>query len=294
VNTTAPGIASIALSHAPQMAQDVDCRQGVTFRAGLAELAAAVAVYDPTLVVFFGPDHMRALVGIAPCFTVVEAAAGYGDWGSPTEDYDVPHDLALSLGRALVAAGIDIGIAQHLKLDHGFGQSTRDLFGSLSAVPILPIVVNCVDRPLATIARTAELGMAVRDFLASELESDQRVLVIGSGGLSHSPPSLIEGARDLSEAQRQQLITDRIDSAAEAINPAWDREFLERLAGSDWRSLASLSDDDLRPSGTGGAEVRTWIASAFAGGEPLHTVAYEPVPPWITGMAISASRQLFG
>ena len=90
---------------------------------------------------------MRALAGIAPCFTVVESATGYGDWGTPAEHYQVPKDLAIALGEHLAAAGIDIAMAPDLRLDHGFGQSTHDLFGSLSAVPLIPIVINCVDRP---------------------------------------------------------------------------------------------------------------------------------------------------
>ena len=189
-------------------------------------------------------------------------------------------------------SGIDIALAPDLRLDHGFGQSTTDLFGSLSAVPLIPIVINCVDRPLATASRTAELGKAVGGFLRTRIPSDQRVLVVGSGGISHAPPSLIPGARDLSEAQRQKLITDNIARAAEAINPEWDRTFLATLAAENWTRLADLTAEDLAPAGTGGAEVRTWIAAAFTGGAPLPTVAYEPVVEWITGMGIAASTSL--
>ena len=287
-----PRIAAVALSHSPQMAQDTNHVQGRRFRDGFAQVAKAVARYQPTLVVYFGPDHMRALAGIAPCFTVVESATGYGDWGTPQEDYRVPHERAVALGQYLAASGIDIALAPHLRLDHGFGQSTADLFGSLSAVPLIPIVINCVDRPLPTAARTAALGRAVGDFLRHEPPDGERVLVIGSGGISHAPPSLIPGARDLTEEQRQRLITDNIARAAEAINPAWDEQFLATLASTSWARLASLTAEDLAPAGTGGAEVRTWIAAAFTGGTPLSTVAYEPVTEWITGMGIAASDTL--
>lgn len=283
-----PRIAAVALSHSPQMAADSEHRQGLEFRSGFAQLAVAVAAYDPTLVVYFGPDHMRALAGIAPCFTVVESATGYGDWGTPAEDYDVPHARAVALGDYVVAAGIDIAMAPHLRLDHGFGQSTHDLFGSLSAVPTIPIVINCVDRPLATAARTAALGRAVGEFLRTGIDDDERVLVLGSGGISHAPPSLVPGARDLTEADRRRLITENIARAAEAINPRWDRGFLATLAGRDWTRLAELTAADLVSAGTGGAEVRTWIAAAFTGGRPLATVVYEPVTEWITGMGIAA------
>jgi 2,3-dihydroxyphenylpropionate 1,2-dioxygenase len=274
------------------MAQDTNHVQGRRFRAGFAQVAKAVARYQPTLVVYFGPDHMRALAGIAPCFTVVESATGYGDWGTPQEDYRVPHERAVALGQYLAASGIDIALAPHLRLDHGFGQSTADLFGSLSAVPLIPIVINCVDRPLPTADRTAALGRAVGDFLRHEPPDGERVLVVGSGGISHAPPSLIPGARDLTEEQRQRLITDNIGRAAEAINPAWDEQFLATLASTSWARLAGLTAEDLAPAGTGGAEVRTWIAAAFTGGTPLSTVAYEPVTEWITGMGIAASDTL--
>jgi 2,3-dihydroxyphenylpropionate 1,2-dioxygenase len=274
------------------MAQDTNHVQGRRFRDGFAQVAKAVARYQPTLVVYFGPDHMRALAGIAPCFTVVESATGYGDWGTPQEDYRVPHERAVALGQYLAASGIDIALAPHLRLDHGFGQSTADLFGSLSAVPLIPIVINCVDRPLPTAARTAALGRAVGDFLRHEPPDGERVLVIGSGGISHAPPSLIPGARDLTEEQRQRLITDNIARAADAINPAWDEQFLATLASTSWARLAGLTAEDLAPAGTGGAEVRTWIAAAFTGGTPLSTVAYEPVTEWITGMGIATSDTL--
>jgi 2,3-dihydroxyphenylpropionate 1,2-dioxygenase len=274
------------------MAQDTNHVQGRRFRDGFAQVAKAVARYQPTLVVYFGPDHMRALAGIAPCFTVVESATGYGDWGTPQEDYRVPHERAVALGQYLAASGIDIALAPHLRLDHGFGQSTADLFGSLSAVPLIPIVINCVDRPLPTAARTAALGRAVGDFLRHEPPDGERVLVVGSGGISHAPPSLIPGARDLTEEQRQRLITDNIARAADAINPAWDEQFLATLASTSWARLAGLTAEDLAPAGTGGAEVRTWIAAAFTGGTPLSTVAYEPVTEWITGMGIAASDTL--
>ncbi len=287
-----PRVAGVALSHSPPMSKDVEHRLGLEFRRGFAVVAEAVARFDPTLVVYFGPDHLRALVGITPCFTIAESATGYGDWGTVEEDYDVPTERAVALGRWLVDAGVDVATAPHLRLDHGFGQSTGDLFGSFSAHPMVPVVVNCIGRPIATAARVARLGEAVGDFVRQECGPDDRVLVVGSGGLSHAPPSLVAGAQDLPEAERQQLITDNMARAVEAINPPWDHEFLRRVSGPDWQSLATLTAEDLAPAGAGGAEVRTWIATAFAAGAPLVPVAYEPVAEWITGMGVAATADL--
>jgi 2,3-dihydroxyphenylpropionate 1,2-dioxygenase len=288
---TSPTMEVLCASHSPQMAKDVEKREGLRFRAGFERVAAAVHEFDPTLLVYFGPDHMRALAGISPCFTVVETATGYGDWGTPKEDYRVPRERTEALTDHLVAAGIDIAVAEHLSLDHGFGQTTADLFGSLAAVPMIPIVVNCVGTPLATLERTATLGRAVGDYLRT-LPDDERVLVVASGGISHAPPSLIPGVKKLSEAERQALIADNLAKAAEAINPGWDEDFLARMAGDSWSSLATLTPAELAPAGTGGAEVRTWVAAQFTGGIPLAAVAYEPVEEWITGMGVAASAGL--
>jgi 2,3-dihydroxyphenylpropionate 1,2-dioxygenase len=287
-----PTIAGVALSHSPQMGEDFDRVQGLTFRQSYERLARAVADYDPTVVVFFGPDHLRALTGFAPCFTVVESATGYGDWGTPQEDYSVPSELAVALGQHLTSQGIDIAFAPHLRLDHGFGQSTADIFGSLSAVPVIPVIVNCVDRPIPLAARCAALGESVNDFLRSMLGAQDRVLVIGSGGLSHQPPSLIPGARTLSEAERRALIAAAGDRAADPMNPEWDNEFLQRLASSKWEALRDLHPEDIAPGGAGGFEILTWISAAFAAGGPLATVVYEPVREWITGMGIAVSPHL--
>jgi 2,3-dihydroxyphenylpropionate 1,2-dioxygenase len=284
-----PEIAVACLSHSPQMAEDRDQRQGATFRRGLADLTGAVRRFSPTLVIFFGPDHMRALSTIAPCFTVVRRATGYGDWGTARATYDIPAALTGALADHLVAEGLDIAIATQLALDHGFGQSMGDIFGGLDAIPTIPLIINCVDAPLATVRRTAALGEAVGSFIRGKVPGRDRVLILASGGISHAPPSLAPGVRDLSEESRYRLIQNSLAAAADAINPEWDREFLALLAGENWRSAGELTHSDLEPAGSGGAEVRTWIAALFAGGTSLATVAYEPVPEWITGMGIAVA-----
>lgn len=103
---------------------------------------------------------------------------------------------------------------------------------------------------------------------------------------------MIPGAKKLSEPERQALITDNLAHAAEAINPQWDERFLAQMADAGWSSLADWDAADLAPAGTGGSEVRTWVAAQFTGNQPLQTVVYEPVEEWITGMGIAASSGL--
>jgi len=59
------------------------------------------------------------------------------------------------------------------------------LFGDATARPVIPIFINSVATPLGPLRRARALGAAVGTFLAT---LGKRVLVLGSGGLSHDPP----------------------------------------------------------------------------------------------------------
>ncbi len=281
-----PQIEIVCLSHSPSMSQDLD--GAAVFRAAAARLKVAVAKFAPTLLIYFGADHRRAMTGVLPCFTVVESAEGFGDWDTPTDRYDVPVEHARALTSHLLASGIDVAVADHLRLDHGFGLTMVQLFDRLDAVPVLPIVINCIGAPLANARRVAALGEQVRAFANSCLSPEDRVLMVASGGLSHSPPNLAPGFAAASAQERGAFML----AARDGVSPQWDAAFLKRLGSDDWRSLADLDDAALAEGGTGGAEVRTWIAAAFAGGRSVGTLDYEPVPAWFTGMGVAATPTL--
>ena len=276
----------LCLSHSPKMTlEPVD---GTTFREAGARMAASVAAYDPTLVIYFGTDHQRALTDLVPCFTVVEQATGYGDWKTPTDTYDVPTERVRALTRHLLAHDMEPASARHLRLDHGFALSMLQIFGSVSSVPTIPILINCIGLPMASMRRTARLGQEVRHFIDAHVGPSERVLVMASGGLSHAPPNLLPGHADLTREQQAELLLN----ARELVNPAWDERFLNRLETGDWTGLASLTDEDIALGGSGAQEVRTWVAAAFTAGEPLVRITYRAEPTWITGMGIAATAGL--
>ncbi|WP_459953492.1 DODA-type extradiol aromatic ring-opening family dioxygenase, partial [Mycobacterium avium] len=80
--------------------------------------------------------------------------------------------------------------------------------------PVIPVAVNCATAPLPTGRRVAGFGAAVGRFLDSV---DQRVLLIGTGGLSHSPPSLEVDAYKLSDDERARIIADGMADARNKI-----------------------------------------------------------------------------
>ena len=64
-------------------------------------------------------------------------------------------------------------------------QPLEILFGGLTAVPMVPFFINSVAPPFTPVHRVRALGEALGRYLSG---LDKRVLLIGSGGLSHEPP----------------------------------------------------------------------------------------------------------
>ena len=276
----------LCVSHSPLMDGADGGPAGTRFSAALDAAALKVARFDPELVVFFGPDHVRAFVDVVPSIAVVRSAVGYGDWGTPDGDYDVDRDTADKVAVALLEAGFDVTVGDGVRLDHGFGQSWMQLLGELDVVPIVPIVLNCARPPLAPLSRALGVGRRVGAHLAQD---PRRIMFLGSGGLSHSPPALETDTSHLSEDERRQFNLDRVKAAGERVDPEWDDRVLTALCDGELDQLASMSAEEVAAAGVGANELRTWIAACAASPVLPRRVAYEPVPQWITGMGLIAS-----
>lgn len=277
---------TLCLSHSPGFARDGEEQFGHEFRAALHRVRDEVQRFDPTLVVFFGSDHRRAYTEVVPSISVAYGAEGLGDLLSPTGPYDVPAETAKALTTHLLDRDFDVAISKHVALDHGFGQTFGDLFGSLDAVPSLPIYLNCATPPLTGPRRSVQLGLEVGRFIAT---LDERVLYIGSGGLSHSPPTLALVDEGLPEEERRKISAQHREAAKDLIRPDWDDAFLTSLESADPAWALKLEQADIDPAGIGANEVRTWLAAYAAGGVGLDRVVYEPVREWLTGMGIAMS-----
>jgi len=272
----------VCASHSPGMLRDEQEAEGLEFRTGLLLARDRVTWFGPDLVVFFGSDHRRAFVDSVPAVAVMAAAEGLGDLGSPTGRYDVPSAIAEDLAARLLARDFDVTVVRKVALDHGFGQTYSQLIGDLPTVPVIPIYINCATPPLGRPARAHALGRAVGEELS---ELGLRVLYIGSGGLSHSPPSLVATAPGLSDEERLAMNDAGREAAKEKIDASWDQEFLRRIA-EEPESLADLTAADIERAGVGAHEVRTWLAAIAAGRTPMERVVYQPVREWITGMGV--------
>jgi 2,3-dihydroxyphenylpropionate 1,2-dioxygenase len=283
----------------------------------LQDLGRRVAGFDPELVVVFGPDHYAGFFyDLMPAFCVGARAHAMGDFdiSAAGRSYQVPEDLARDLVAALHADGVDSAISYRMQADHGFAQSLEQFGGGVGRYPCIPIFINCAAPPMPPLQRVRELGAAVGRYLGT---LDRRVLIVGSGGLSHDPPipmlataapaqqEILIAGRNPPPARMQAKVRRNIDVAKDmalgqgkaiALNPQWDRQFMQSLLEGDIDAVARL---DLAAAhaqaGVGVHEVRTWLA-AFAALQAMgmhgpYTGAlshYTPVPLWNAGFGILA------
>lgn len=268
-----------------------------------------VRVFDPELIVIFAPDHFNGFFyDLMPPFCIGAAASAIGDFKSLAGTLAVPEDLARALTESVLAAEIDVSLSYRMQVDHGCADALESLTGGLDRYPVIPVFINSVAPPMATLRRARLLGDAIGRFVS---RLDKRVLVIGSGGISHEPPvpELIDASAEVAErliAGRNPSAESRAarqartvaaaraftagDSRLHPLNPEWDRAFLARLASGELAAVDGMTNDAItRDGGKSAHEIRTWVAAfgALAAYGPYRASVdyYRAIPEWIAGFA---------
>jgi 2,3-dihydroxyphenylpropionate 1,2-dioxygenase len=304
-------IALCCMSHSPLLnlpgpAQDLlDDIDGA-----LAQAREFVESFNPELVVIFAPDHYNGFFyKLMPPFCIGTEAQGVGDYGTHKGPLDGPEATAVACAKAVLSAGVDIAISANMDVDHGTVQPLEKLFGRATARPVIPIFINSVATPLGPLHRCRTLGTAVGCYLTT---LNKRVLVMGSGGLSHDPPvptlatatpavveRIVHGQPMTPEQRlaRQTAVMDAARSFAnggselQPLNPAWDQRFLDILDSGQLDELDKWSNSFIAQEGGNSAhEIRTWVAAfaALASAGPYRTAAryYRPAAELIAGFAV--------
>lgn len=277
---------------------------------GYERLGRWLRAFEPELIIEFGPDHFNGFFyDLMPSFCIGVRATGAGDWGLPTNPFDVPEATARALHAALVGQGIEAAVSWRMQTDHGITQLVHRLTGKLDAVPLVPIFVNCAAPPQPSFRRTRQLGAAVGRFADS---LGKRVMLMASGGLSHDPPvPILEGASaevsefmiagrhptPASRAAREERVKQAGTLFAAGspdfvpLNPDWDKEFLRLIEQQDLAAMDGYDQQDISAiGGRGGHEIRAWVAgvSALAAVGPYRAQVdlYRPIPEWIAGFGM--------
>jgi 2,3-dihydroxyphenylpropionate 1,2-dioxygenase len=299
------------MSHSPLLNLPGPSRNLIDdIESALGETRRFVASYDPELVVIFSPDHYNGFFyKTMPPFCIGTTAQGVGDYDTHAGPLDVPEDIATDCARAVLESGVDVAISASMDVDHGTVQPLQKLFGDATARPVIPIFINSVATPLGPLRRVRALGAAVGTFLAT---TGKRVLIVGSGGLSHDPPvptlatappaaldRIVHGV-PMSTEQRQARQVAVMDAAQafahgesplQPLNPDWDAAFLELLDTNRLTEVDGWSNGWVaQQAGNSAHEIRTWIAAfgALAAHGPYTTQQrfYRAAPELIAGFAI--------
>ncbi|MEL1249669.1 class III extradiol dioxygenase family protein [Aurantiacibacter gilvus] len=202
----------------------------------------------PDVAVVFYNDHgLNFFLDKMPTFAI-GAAPEYRHedegWGIAFQrPYEGHPDLSWHIIEEVVESEFDPVTCQSMLVDHAVAVPFELCWPGKEAFPIklIPIAINTVQHPLPSPKRCYNLGQAVGRAI-STWEGDEKVVIFGTGGLSHQ----LEGAR------------------AGHLNPDYDRFCLKNLAPDPEALLQHSSLDIVELAGSQGVEIINWIAARGA------------------------------
>lgn len=277
-------VASLAMSHAPQLMLNPDqwgllntrswdplpvrpelesetievkWKKWQRCMAAIDQLRQKLAALAPDTLVLVGDDqHENLIEDNMPPFSVfigkeVEASTSLRYLNQPrTENrtrYNVDDALALGILNGLMEDGFDPAYSRKTRYDGGLGHAFARVLKFLTPdarFSIVPIMVNTYYPPAPSAKRCVQFGKAVAKAIRGFSES-RRVVVIGSGGLSHTK-----------------------------IDEGLDADLIQALKKNDQVFLAKM-DSSVLIEGT--SEIRNWIVAAAAADRPATMIDYAPL-----------------
>ena len=270
-----PIIFAAAASHAPGMTAWTEAapkEQAEDFLANYQQLGVRIAASKPDVIVALTVEHWaNFFLNSMPAFCIGRAE----HYDGPIEEWlriakaRVPGDakLGTELLNACLDGGFDPTFSDELLFDHATFLPLHFLNPGMT-VPVVPVILNALTPPMPSPRRCFTFGQFIGKFLHN---NGKRIAVIATGGLSHWPGEAKHGK----------------------INSLFDNAFLENLTKCDYAKLTAYSHEEIRKeAGSGGHEIRTWIALAGAvQGWKAELLAYEPVVPWATGCGLVEFHQ---
>ena len=246
--------------------------------AAYAECARRLVELDPTTVIIVGNDHYilfgtqclpRYLIGTGDIEGALGSLPGLGKLVTQNNE-----PLAGFIAQHGFDNGFDWTVARSFSVDHAVSiphhlvvKPAQQALGY--ELPCIPVYLACAVDPFLSLQRTAELGREIRAAVEA-FPADERVVVIGSGGISHWVGTAEMGR----------------------VSEDFDREVLAHGVAGDLDALCAYRDEEIiGRAGNGAMEIRNLIcALAAVEGGKGEIVGYEPVEPWVTGMGFLAVK----
>lgn len=222
----------------------------------IAALRQQLDAWAPDVVLVAGDDqHENILDDNMPPFVIytsdkVAATLHFRYLGKSAHDqmdeYVVDSDMARGLLDGLMDEGFDPAWSKATRdetgLGHAFGRALKFLMPQ-PRFAIVPVMVNTYFPPAPSAKRCLDFGRAICRVI-DHIPAEKRVVVLASGGLSHTK-----------------------------IDEKLDGEFLSALERHDEDYLAAMRSDVLVE---GTSEIRNWIIAAGAMGTGARIVDYVP------------------
>lgn len=180
------------------------------------------------------------------------------DWLSGTkESYTFGGEIAYAVLEGLVEQGFDVTqttrFADGTLKAHAHAQVFANLMPEAD-IPVIPIFVNAITPPQASVGRCFNFGSALRKAIEARMPG-KRVMIGVSGGLSHFtvgyPYKSLKVKRDIG-----------------TIRPEFDHKLIGWMNAGELHHMAELTDEDLLNSGN--VEFRQGLA--FLGALPPGSV----------------------
>ena len=236
----------------------------VPVREWLARLEpdVAVVVYNDHGAEFMFDKYPTFALGAAERYGIADE--GFGT--RPLPDIRGNAEFSVHLCESLIADEFDLTVCQEMRVEHGFLVPMNLCFKHRAdgwPVAAVPLQVNVIQHPLPTGRRCYKLGQALRRAVSS-YEGDLKVVVMGTGGMSHQ----LQGKR------------------FGFMNEAFDQSFLDRLE-SDPAGLAEMSHQELmEQAGAEAVELIMWHVMRGAMSVNARRVHRHYYAPMTTGMGL--------
>jgi 3-O-methylgallate 3,4-dioxygenase len=188
-------------------------------------------------------------------------------------------ELGGSLLAGLIKRGFDPAFSMEMPnpefgLGHAFMRPSETLTDMKT--PVLPVLTNCYYAPQITGLRSYQMGKAIREAI-EEYPGNERIAVIGSGGLWHTP------------ARKDAYLDESFDRAELDFMARGDVEGMARYF-DEYRIPEGDASQAVPPKGKastgmpvlggpqgGTRETANWIAAAAVAAKPATIVDYVPV-----------------
>jgi aromatic ring-opening dioxygenase catalytic subunit (LigB family) len=262
-----------AASHGPVIVRDWDkLRPEVQapLTAAFEALGDKLNALNADLIIELSPDHwVNFFMNNLPAVCIGVGAEHDG----PPEPFMKTYPYATSMrGDPAFAAhltetafqsGFEPSISHHLILDHGFCIPLWRM--KLDRLPtILPIIINNLEPPMISLRRCLQWGRLLAEAIAS-YPADLRVVILATGGLSHSIG----------------------ESTMGEIDEAFDRRCIAALESGDDQVIVDELEDGLGKTGNGAQEARNWVIAQGAAGGGFELISYVPTPDVYVGCAFA-------